>query len=277
MSYGYQYDGPPTKCHGGPRPGAVALAAGFMERFRCGTDGIYNCRPIRVHGATTLSFHADGRAWDAHAAGGLNTEIATSAVDWAPDLGIQEVISRGRRWTSQDRIWHGYHGDDPHEQHVHIALCSAAAEGLTLAAVHLVVTPVPPTTPGDTDMHLIQITDGPDNGKVFLINGDCRRYIDTGPELDQFIGLLGPVKPLGNAAWQNLVELTALDAPGLRSIPPAQYQALVADVTEKVLAGVLQDDGPLHQWIETVGNQVRHVQSEVDYIVAQSGWPPFPQ
>lgn len=97
--------------------------------------------------------------------------------------------------------------------------------------------PTPPIpSEEDDDMRLIQITDGPDTGKIFLINADCRRYIDTQVELDQLIGLLGPVKTLGNAGWQNIVELTALDALGLRSLPPIQYQQLIHDVAAAVKA-----------------------------------------
>lgn len=214
-----------------------------------------------------ISCHASATAFDWNSTRHPNGKRGTFTAAQVAEIRKIQAETRGVvRWL-------GDATGTPDEMHFEIR---GTPQDVATAAAHL-PTNVAPTTTGDTDMHLIQITDGPDNGKVILINGDCRRYIDTGVELDQFVGLLGAPKPLGNAAWQNIIELTALDAPGLRSIPPAQYQALVADVTEKVLAGVLQDDGPLHQWIETVGNQVRHVQAEADYIVAQSGWPPFPQ
>lgn len=138
MGYGYAYDEPPTVCTKGPRPGTTALRDGVMERFGCGDDGIFNCRKTRNKGSTTLSFHADGRAWDAKCTGALNRRIAAWFVQWAEVLGIQEVISYRRRWDARTREWRDYTGDDPHEGHVHVAQCKRAANGLTLATVRAI-------------------------------------------------------------------------------------------------------------------------------------------
>lgn len=159
MSYGYAYDGPPTKCAKGPRPGTKALEAGVMERFGCGTDGIFNCRPIRTAGSTTLSFHADGRAWDAKCTRDLNRRIAAWLVQWADELGIQEVISYRRRWDARTKTWRVYNGDDPHTGHVHVSQCTRAANGLTLATIRAIEDGAPGPIPGphqeDDDMKII--------------------------------------------------------------------------------------------------------------------------
>ncbi len=159
MGYGYAYNGPPTKCSKGPRSGTIALRDGVMERFGCGDDGIFNCRPIRVAGAKVLSFHADGRAWDAHATGEQNRRIASWLVQHANELGVQEVISYRRRWDARTREWRVYNGDDPHTGHVHTSQCSLAASTLTIETVRAIEDgapgPIPSPQPEDDEMKIL--------------------------------------------------------------------------------------------------------------------------
>ncbi len=166
MGYGYAYDGPPTKCLGRARKGTKALRAGVIEAFpHVGDQGIYNCRDVR--GGGTLSFHADGRAWDAKCAGQLNADVAAFLVEHADALGIQEVISRRRRWDSRTRKWVDYHGVDDHTTHVHVSQCIAAANALTIDDVRAVTDPTPTPTPvpqEDDTVLLIEVTDGGDKG-----------------------------------------------------------------------------------------------------------------
>lgn len=135
-SYGYAYDGPPTKCHTGPRSGTVALRNGVMERFPGVKDlGIFNCRYTRTKNSKTYSFHADGRAWDAGCSGDLADEVADFLVAHADVLGVQEVIRNRKRWDSRTRKWATYQGSDPHTDHVHVSQCIAAADGLKKSTV----------------------------------------------------------------------------------------------------------------------------------------------
>lgn len=140
MGYGFAYDPPPSVCAKGPRPGAKALRDGVKASFPVTDLGIFNCRPVRVKGATVLSFHADGRAVDFGCKGEVNRLLCLALVANAETLGIQEVIGTGRRrWDSRSREWHHYAGDDPHDTHVHVALCTRAADTLTLATVKSVL------------------------------------------------------------------------------------------------------------------------------------------
>lgn len=196
MGYGYDYDGPPTKCSGGPRAGTIALRDGTMERFGCGDQGIFNCRTVRVAGDDTLSFHADGRAWDAECSGDLNAEIAKWLVVNADALGVQEVISQHERWTSQDRKWHPYHGDDPHTGHVHVSQCKAASLSLTLAVVRAI-----DSIGEDDDMKIIAPTIGPDKDKSFLVGNGAPVHIPTPRQLTELEAIYGPMIRVSDVTW----------------------------------------------------------------------------
>lgn len=136
MGFGFVYDGPPSKCAKGARPGTKALRDGTMHLFPGVTDlGIFNCRPTRNSGSSTLSFHADGRAWDPGCSGDLNEQVFQFFIAHADDLGIQEAISKRRRWDSRTREIKHYGGDDPHTEHVHVSQCIRAANSLTVATV----------------------------------------------------------------------------------------------------------------------------------------------
>lgn len=140
MGYNFAYDGPPSRCYGKARPGIIALRDGVRKRFGCGDMGTYVCRGNT--GAAGLSMHADGRAWDAAARGELNRRIFDFFVKNAETLGVQAVIGTPRRkWNSRTRQIGHYGGPHPHDDHVHVELCIAAANTLTLATVLAVGAP----------------------------------------------------------------------------------------------------------------------------------------
>jgi len=239
MGYGLVYDGPPTRCAKGPRPGTKALEKGVMERFGCGTQGIFNCRPIRTKGSTVLSFHADGRAWDAKCSGELNRRIADWLVANADELGVQEVICTGRRrWTSRTRTWAHYGGDDDHSTHVHVAQCIRAANSLTLATVRAIggEGPTPPDQEDDDMPKLYRVDSGPDKGKIFWVGNGDRVYVDDPAKLPELERQYGKVTPINEVAWWYEVQSTALNEEGARSIPPKQVDALVKRIADALKA-----------------------------------------
>jgi hypothetical protein len=128
VGFGFAYD-TAEQCTGGPAPGAVALRDAVRGRWPDLTDmGIYNCR--NVAGTRTLSTHAEGRAIDLGTPNGDAIEAGHEAAAWlvanAEALGVQEVIFTRRRWDSRVRVWAPF-GGNPHTDHVHTALCRAAA------------------------------------------------------------------------------------------------------------------------------------------------------
>lgn len=131
------YDEVGTKCSGHQQPGTAELARAVMvTRSSIGTDGVYNCRPIRVHGSTTLSFHAEGRAWDAHIYHRADGDwLANFFLTHHADLGVQEIIWWGRRWDVQSNMWRAYRGDDDHHTHVHVSQNWDGARDLTYPRV----------------------------------------------------------------------------------------------------------------------------------------------
>jgi len=136
VAFGFCYD-PARRCTGSAQPGTRVLRDTMdAEIPDLGDDGIYNCRNTR--GGSSLSLHAEGRAWDAHTSyKALNLQVAQFCVDAAPMLGVQRVISWDREWDSRpgQRWWSPYHGVDPHHGHDHIELCWAAARDLKPATV----------------------------------------------------------------------------------------------------------------------------------------------
>lgn len=142
------YDPNPTRCGKGPRAGTRALAA-FLRRQVPGyrEDGIYNCRNVRGS-SSTLSLHADGRAEDAGNAprAAVNEAVFRWAIANAEALGAQEIIFNHRIWSVHHPVVVAYHGTDPHEGHVHIGLCKAKADSLTLAFLAT----LPPIFPNGT-------------------------------------------------------------------------------------------------------------------------------
>lgn len=146
MGYGYAYNGPPSKCHTGARPGTLALGKWAKARWALPLIGTFNCRKSRA--GSSISLHGDGRAVDLHTHTGaseangtkaqdvLGWEIARFLVRSAEALGVQRVIFQDKEWDSRpgQREFLPYSGPF-HGNHVHVELCSAAAGALTIEAI----------------------------------------------------------------------------------------------------------------------------------------------
>ena len=150
-------------CSGGPRPGARALLAYWLESFEpiARSMGIYNCRPVR--GSSSLSIHACGRAVD------LGVPVTTEGhqvmyeflrriAPHAKALGVQLVIFNATSGSARHPWPREYRGVHPHHDHAHVELNDQAAGELTLATLRArvgdyrdVVKPEPPTEPEPAD------------------------------------------------------------------------------------------------------------------------------
>ena len=144
-----------TACSGGPAAGTLRLAS-YVEYWwpRGENWGIYNCRT--VHGSSSLSLHAGGRAYDHHlsvhdakdkAAGDsivaafLRADTKGNKYALAKRFGVQEIIWNCRIWTSA-RASEGLrpYGACPttsdtiaHRDHVHIGQHRRGANRQTTA------------------------------------------------------------------------------------------------------------------------------------------------
>lgn len=103
-----------TTCSGGPAAGTLRLANYVVYWWPRGENwGIYNCRT--VHGSSSLSLHAGGRAYDHHlsvhdakdkAAGDsivaafVRADTKGNKYALAKRFGVQEIICNCRIWTS---------------------------------------------------------------------------------------------------------------------------------------------------------------------------------
>lgn len=139
MAYVYEPAG--KRAAGGPTPGAVALRDVCTAAFGVTDLGIYANRPVR--GGSTLSVHAEGRAWDPGVAGAQPWSV-TPLVEWAIRnwewLGVQLVIWQRRQWGGRHGPrWGPYTGVDPHTGHAHIELTRHAAATLTPARIRAVL------------------------------------------------------------------------------------------------------------------------------------------
>ncbi|MGH9133706.1 MAG: hypothetical protein ACRDZZ_07200 [Ilumatobacteraceae bacterium] len=115
---------------GGPQPGTTALRDLICDEFSwCPRLGFYNSRdtagnPVAPDGSgrqTSLSLHAEGRAFDA-----MTTKLddGDPLKDWCVEnfdaLQIQEVIWQKQIWTAQSMEWNPFKGKNPHTDHLHI-------------------------------------------------------------------------------------------------------------------------------------------------------------
>jgi hypothetical protein len=115
---------------GGPQPGTTALRGLICDVFKwCRPLPFYNPRdtafnPVAPDGSgrvTSLSLHAEGRAFDA-----MTTKLdeGDPLKDWCVEnfdaLQIQEVIWQKKIWTAKSMAWHDFNGKNPHTDHVHI-------------------------------------------------------------------------------------------------------------------------------------------------------------
>ena len=137
---------PARRCTGGPTSGARALMSWFLGQY--GDDGgknlgIYNCRAVA--GSSTTSLHGEGRACDL----GVNphgaqwgTALADRLRLSSAALGVQCVIWNRRIWSGSyaDLGFRAYTGTNPHRDHLHVELSRTAADVLTPARIHQILT-----------------------------------------------------------------------------------------------------------------------------------------
>lgn len=247
--YAALYTPEPSRPASGPQPGTLTLQRWIIDNWDAtdGVDdtdptnlGIYNPRdvcgnPWTGPGSWTCagSQHARGAAGDdgfprdkhrwptGHPEG---TKLAHWLVAHHHQLGIQEVIWAGHRWTNQTLQWRTYNGRSDHYDHVHWAQTSTAARALTLADI-TAVAPHPPEEPEENDdmettfvwlkddrtptatvkpvagAHLYAITHAPVHTtagpKTVLIGGRAVHQNAGSLAVAQFFAA-GAVKPLGS-------------------------------------------------------------------------------
>lgn len=144
---------PCRDCVGGPRPGARALMAHWLESYpdTATSLGIYNCRDVR--GGSSRSIHSCGRADDL----GVPVTDAGHAVMYdylgklaphAKRLGLCLVIFDRTIWSAvRAPSGERYDGAHPHDNHAHVELTETAADRLTLATLRAVVGDLRPSGP----------------------------------------------------------------------------------------------------------------------------------
>lgn len=256
MTFPVVYTKEPSSPATGPQPGTRALydfINGTFDLAVAGDEihglGIFNPRDIYGNpwpkwkgNPKKGSQHAAGRAGDSGVAvvpGGHpeGHRLAKWLVENHAALGIQEVIWAEHRWTNQRPDFVAYHGPSKHLDHVHWCQTDQASKQLTLAAIQAIwdrhPAPIEPPTEDDDDMKLKRPNSGPDKGKVFVVGLGCRQYVDPSKDADKNVRLaelikqFGPVEDVNEVAWSYIVNATALDIAGLRSIPPAQEDRIV--------------------------------------------------
>jgi hypothetical protein len=129
---------PATHDSHGESPGAQALRAYCLAKG-FGSAGIYN--PRNVRGGSTLSLHAEGRAFDLTRGDNDDadiTDLCMALVFMSGPLGIQQVIWQRADWRCSSG-WTPYGGVDPHTSHAHIELTRWAASHLTVATLRLLL------------------------------------------------------------------------------------------------------------------------------------------
>lgn len=137
---GYEWASGPS---GGPEPGAIALMAYYLGRYRNRRNprpanlGIYN--PKRL--GSGWSIHAEGRADDLGTAPYSKPpwgwELADELRLNSLELGIQCIIFDHKIWSGSypDAGWRDYNGSNPHTGHLHTELSKTAAQSLTAEVI----------------------------------------------------------------------------------------------------------------------------------------------
>src|SRR5690606_5087316 len=103
------------------QPGLLALRDALEELWPQQSDwGIYNYRPVR--GGSSLSHHAEGRAYDVGVGGNkaLGDAICNVLLKNAFELGLDHVIWYRRKWSAKHPDGAAYNGSNPtlrHEDH----------------------------------------------------------------------------------------------------------------------------------------------------------------
>lgn len=170
-----------------------------------------------------------------------SAKFATAACPGTSNHGLGRAVDFGRPapnvlpWMEKHAKAYGWQWElSSEEWHVHYMLGGALPAGTDLG---------PPQATKEFDMiRMAPQAPSTDAGKTFLVTGDCRIHL-SGPENDQLEKVGVPGVLIEANGWDAIVRATALDAIGLRSIPPGQYAALtgliqsdVADVDEAELA-----------------------------------------
>lgn len=126
-----------VRCSGGPTSGALALRRWLEQEYPAQYSlGIYNCRPVA--GSSTLSTHAEGRAYDMgmQLVSGRGNPIGHDAIkrigEVGDQLGIQRAIFDRTIWDQNASDGRPYRGVSPHYDHVHWELTRWGSKNLTL-------------------------------------------------------------------------------------------------------------------------------------------------
>jgi hypothetical protein len=134
---------PARRCDSSAKPGIDALVSFTLARFPAMRNGgTFVCR--QIPGSSTLSVHAERRAFDAMTGTGEPTReskwLAEQLRVFSAELGIQGIIHNRRCWFSNaGALWQPYHGSNPHTNHIHAEETVEMAARLTLARVRRVL------------------------------------------------------------------------------------------------------------------------------------------
>jgi len=130
-------------CSVGPEPGTQHLEAAIIAAYgRLGafSAGIFNCR--RIGGTLSWSVHAEGRALDVMVGSGgveLGDQLLDALLQSAWPLGLQRIIWNRRQWDADQPAGDVYHGDETHEDHLHIEQEPVIARTLSRTAAGALV------------------------------------------------------------------------------------------------------------------------------------------
>lgn len=125
---------PVTGCSGKEQVGTRRLADFAMKTWGARDYGVYNCRTVA--GSSSLSLHAEGRAFDAGFEVSRASEKANGdkmfawSIQNAAGIGTQELIWNRKIWTPSRGLYN-YSGSNPHTDHVHIGQNWAGARAQT--------------------------------------------------------------------------------------------------------------------------------------------------
>lgn len=209
--YAATYTREPSQPSGGPLPGTVRLQRRLVDEFQGQDLGIYNprdvCGNLWPKWKCVGSQHARGAAGDVgfpilrpngHPTG---HRLANHLVANHRQLGVQEVIWAGRRWSNQTSAWSSYDGRSDHFDHVHYALTSDASVNLTDAEIDATFhQPQQPKQP-EFELPIYAITDQP--GKFFQMMPDG--LVRITPEEAYTLGLQGvPSVKITDALFRKL-------------------------------------------------------------------------
>ena len=200
---------PAVRCTSGPSQGALALMRWFVEEF--GDEGgynlgIYNCRPVRGGGASSL--HGEGRACDFGFPVGDpdGDECRDRLLDRVGRLGIQCIIYERRIFSKVSPDGRYYTGVNPHYDHLHVELSRESAAKLTFATVEHHLNPSLPKHRRGTR----SLREGKEGTDVRWLQRKLNRMMEAELTDD---GIFGPATA---AAVQNFEEVASEEYPRLK-------------------------------------------------------------